>query len=79
MNRKRNDQDQPVGRLKRIADFLPSPEELAIPDETVKITIALRKSSVTFFKREALRNRTKYQRMIRDVVDRYATAYEHKK
>jgi hypothetical protein len=41
-----------------IADFLPSPEELAFKEETVKITIALSKSSVDFFKKKAESHRT---------------------
>ena len=45
--------DEPIGRVKVIPDFLPSPEELALKDETVKVTIALSKTSVDFFKKEA--------------------------
>ena len=45
--------DEPIGKVKVISDFLPSPEELALKDETVKVTIALSKSSVDFFKKEA--------------------------
>ena len=76
---KQHHPDMPVGKLRRIADYLPPPEELVIPEETVKITIALGRSSVTFFKREARRHGAKYQRMIREVVDRYAAAYDGKK
>ncbi len=47
------------------ANFLPSPEELALKDETVKETISLSKASVEFFKKEARKNNTQYQRMIR--------------
>lgn len=36
--------------MRVISDFLPSPEELALKDETVKVTIALSKTSVDFFK-----------------------------
>jgi len=43
--------DEPMGKVKVISDFLPSPEELVLKDETVKITIALSKTSVDFFKR----------------------------
>ncbi len=31
--------DEPMGEIRLINDFLPSPEELALKDETVKITI----------------------------------------
>ena len=64
--------DEPLGRLKVVPDFLPSPAELAFREEGVKVTIALSKRSVEFFKREAARNGTQYQRMIRRLLDSYA-------
>ena len=65
--------DEPMGRVKVVSDFLPSPEELALKDETVKITIALSKASVDFFKKEAQKYNTQYQKMIRRLLDEYAT------
>ncbi|NIM99394.1 MAG: CopG family transcriptional regulator, partial [candidate division Zixibacteria bacterium] len=50
--------DEPLGDLRVIKDFLPSPEELAFKEENVKVTIALSKTSVDFFKREAQKHRT---------------------
>ena len=38
--------DEPIGKVKVISDFLPSPEELALKDETVKVTISLSMASV---------------------------------
>lgn len=64
--------DEPLGKLKVVPDFLPSPEELAIREEGVKVTIALSKRSVEFFKREAEKHGTQYQRMIRRLLDTYA-------
>ncbi len=64
--------DEPLGKLKVVPDFLPDPEELAIREEGVKVTIALSKRSVEFFKREAERHGTQYQRMIRRLLDTYA-------
>ena len=64
--------NEPIGNPKVVADFLPRPEELAFQDEGVKITIALSKRSVDFFKSEARRNNTQYQRMIRRLLDAYA-------
>lgn len=75
MAKKAIDKDMPVGRLKRVDDFLPPPDKLVLPDEAVKVTLYLKKSSVQFFKKQARRYNTKYQRMIREVVDRYATRY----
>ena len=64
--------DEPLGKLKVVPDFLPAPEDLAIREEGVKVTIALSKRSVEFFKREAERYGTQYQRMIRRLLDTYA-------
>jgi len=73
--RKTTDTNMPVGKLARIKDFLPPPQELAIPEETAKVTIALKKSDIEFFKRQAKLYHTKYQRMIRELVDRYVMQY----
>ena len=67
--------DEPIGKVKVISDFLPSPEELALKDETVKVTIALSKTSVDFFKNEAKKYNTQYQKMIRRLLDEY-TAHQ---
>ena len=67
--------DEPMGKVKVIADFLPSPEELALKDETVRVTISLSKTSVDFFKKEAKKYNTQYQRMIRRLLDEY-TAHQ---
>ena len=66
--------DEPIGEVEVIRDFLPSPEELAFKEDTVKVTIALSKSSVEFFKREAEKHDTKYQQMIRRLLDAYTQA-----
>jgi len=63
--------NEPMGKVKVVSDFLPSPEELALKDETVKITIALSKTSVDFFKNEAKKYNTQYQKMIRRLLDEY--------
>lgn len=64
--------DEPMGKVKVVADFLPSPQALALKDETVKVTIALSKTSVDFFKKEAKKYNTQYQKMIRRLLDEYA-------
>ena len=61
-----------MGKVKIIPDFLPSPEELALKEETVKITISLSKASIEFFKNEAKKYNTQYQKMIRRLLDEYA-------
>ena len=75
MREKTTDLDKPIGKMTRVKDFLPKPEELAMPEETIKITLFLKKSSVVFFKRKADECHTKYQRMIRELLDRYAAQY----
>lgn len=74
MSRKIKYSDEHLGKVEVIQDFLPSPEELAYKDDTVKVTIALSKSSVEFFKREAEKHDTKYQQMIRRLLDAYTRA-----
>lgn len=64
--------DEPLGEPRVVPDFLPAPEDLAFREESVKVTLALSKRSVEFFKREAVRQRTQYQRMIRRLLDAYA-------
>jgi predicted DNA binding CopG/RHH family protein len=63
--------DEPLGKVEVIADMLPSPAELAFKEDTVKVTISLSKSSVDFFKKEAKKHDTKYQQMIRRLLDEY--------
>jgi len=41
----------------------------------VKVTIALSRRSVLFFKEQAKRRGSKYQRMIRELIDRYAAQF----
>lgn len=65
----------PIGELKKIDEVLPPPHQLAVPEETVMVTLRLSESSVNFFKRQASKHRTKYQKMIRVLVDKYVERY----
>lgn len=76
MREKKSDWNMPVGKLKRVRDFLPPPGDLVMPEETIKVTISLNRSSVEFFKRQAERYHTKYQKMIRELLDHYASRYQ---
>jgi hypothetical protein len=67
--------NEPLGTVRVVRDFLPPPEELVFREEAVKVTIALSKRSVAFFKAEARRHDTQYQKMIRRLLDRYAERY----
>ena len=68
--------DEPMGNVRLVKDFLPPPDQLVMKDDNVKITISLKKSSVEFFKKEAQKHRTSYQKMIRRVIDWYASQYQ---
>ena len=66
---------EPMGKVRVVSDFLPSPKDLVLKDETVKVTISLSKASVDFFKEEARKHKTQYQKMIRRLLDEY-TAHQ---
>jgi len=68
--------DEPMGELRVVKDFLPPPDQLVFKEENVKITISLKKSSVEFFKKEAQKHHTSYQKIIRRVIDWYASQYQ---
>jgi len=65
-----------IGRVRVVEDFLPSPDELIPREDTVKVTLALSRRSVDFFKRAAKKQSVPYQRMIRALVDAYAERQE---
>jgi hypothetical protein len=66
--------DEPLGRIQVVTDFLPSPSELAFREEGVKVTLVLSKKSIEFFKSEASKHHTQYQRMIHRLLDSYVDA-----
>jgi hypothetical protein len=63
----------PVGAVRIVEDFLPPPSELVVKEDVEKVTISLSKRSVDFFRGEAKKHGTQYQRMIRVLLDRYAS------
>ena len=67
--------NEPLGDVKVVRDFLPPPEQLAFNEEGVKVTLALSKKSVDFFKSEAAKHHTQYKRMIRRLLDAYVESY----
>ncbi len=74
MNAKIKYSNEAIGNPKVVADFLPPPAQLAFSEEGVKVTLALSKKSVDFFKHEASKHHTQYQRMIRRLLDHYVDA-----
>ena len=76
MKKKIKYSDEPLGDVKVIDDFLPAPPELAFKEEQVKVTIGLTKSTIDFFKQEAKKHHTQYQKMIRRLLDLYAARHQ---
>jgi hypothetical protein len=75
MKRKTTYTNEPM-RAEVIEDFLPPPEQLVRKEDTVKVTISLSKPTVDFFKDRARRSRTQYQKMIRRLLDLYASHHQ---
>jgi predicted DNA binding CopG/RHH family protein len=67
--------DEPIGFVKVINDFLPPPENLVLKEKTVKVTLALTKDSVDYFKKIAREQHTHYQTMIRALLEQYTEHY----
>lgn len=76
MKKKINYTDEPIGAIKIVDDFLPSPKQLVLKEEVVKVTLALTKESVDFFKKVAEENHTHYQTMIRLLLNKYAERHK---
>ena len=75
MKRKIKNDDFPTGKVTIIEDFLPPPDKLIPVRESVKVTLALDKMSLQFFKKCAAQQGVKYQRMIHEVLHGYAQKY----
>jgi len=64
-----------IGEIEVVRDFLPRPEELALKEINVKVTLNLSKSSIDFFKEVAKKNGSQYQKVIRNLLDQYASRF----
>ena len=71
MNKQIQYSDEPIGELRLVPDFLPSPEEMAIKKKSTKVTISLSTESVVFFKEVAKKHHMQYQKIIRELLDEY--------
>lgn len=76
MRKKLRYTDEPLAMGERVADFLPPPSALVKREPTTKVTIELTQSSLSFFKKQAKRERIPYQRMLRGLIDAYAKHYD---
>jgi predicted DNA binding CopG/RHH family protein len=74
--RKKKYTNEPIGKIKIVNDFLPSPEELVLKENTVKVTLLLSRNSIAYFKQEADKHNASYQTMIRSLLDKYAQHYK---
>jgi predicted DNA binding CopG/RHH family protein len=63
--------DEPLGEFRVVPDFLPSASELALREEYVNVTISLSKDSIEYFKEEASKHQTPYQKIMRKLLDAY--------
>jgi predicted DNA binding CopG/RHH family protein len=72
MRKRTKNADRPIGKLTIVDDFLPTPAELAKEFKTQRVTIDIEKETVDFFKESADKTGAKYQRLMREVLKRYA-------
>ena len=68
--------DEHIGKVRVMADFLPSPEQLALKSQNTKVTISLSSESVAYFKEEAEKHDMQYQKMIRQLLDEYVSHHK---
>ena len=54
-------------------------EDLVLKNESVKVTISLSKDSVDFFKSQASKHHIPYQKMIKNLLDKYANHHSERK
>ena len=78
MKRENEYSDEPLGDIRIIEDFLPPPDKLVFKEENVKVTLGLSKTSVEYFKKEAKKHHTQYQKMIRRLLDLYVTHFQQR-
>ena len=75
MKKKIKYSDEKIGKVEIVEDFLPKPEDLVFKEDTVKVTLNLSKSSIAFFKEIAQKHGSQYQKVIRNLLDRYTSHY----
>ena len=67
--------DEKLGKLEIVDDFLPTPDDLVLKENTIKVTLNLSKSSIEFFKDLAKKHGSQYQKIIRNLLDNYTSHY----
>jgi len=71
MRKTRRYTNEALGDIQVVKDFLPDPSELVYKEDTVKVTLGLSRRTVDFFKMQAKKHETQYQKMIRRLLDLY--------
>lgn len=75
MKKKIKYSNEKIGKVEVVKDFLPKPEDLIFKENTVKVTLNLSKSSIAFFKEVAQKHGIQYQKLIRNLLDKYSSHY----
>jgi len=75
MKKKTKYSNEEIGAIEVIKDFLPKPEDLVFKEDTRKVTLNLSKSSIEFFKGIARKHGSQYQKVIRNLLDKYSAHY----
>ena len=75
MKKKIKYSSEEIGKVEIVKDLLPKPEDLVFKEDTVKVTLNLSKSSIEFFKGIAKKHGSQYQKVIRNLLDRYTSHY----
>ena len=75
MKKKIKYSNENIGKVEVVKDFLPKPEDLIFKENTVKVTLNLSKSSIEFFKEVAQKHGSQYQKVIRNLLDKYSSHY----
>jgi hypothetical protein len=72
MKKKIEYSDEPI-EFEIVEDFLPPPSELRLRQRDVPVKLELKKSSVEYYKLLAKKNKTTYKRVMKKVLDTYAS------
>ena len=65
-------QNIPVEEVNRVVGRMPYPGSLAFTEKKKLVTLYLNPSTIRFFKKQAEKNHTKYQRLMRAVLGQYS-------
>lgn len=64
-----------ISKASNFKSLMPSLDQLAQKEDSIKVTLSLTKASVEYFKQEARKREVCYQVMIRNLIDEYVKYY----